>query len=175
MTDADKALLNQLKEQATSLGITYSPNIGIETLKKKIEDKLGKSEVSESKPSTSTATSAPSVSDLKADALALVRIKLTNLDPNDRDLKSETFTMVNRVVGKISRTIPFNRVWHVEKCLLDSIMDTKFIIANQSDDESVPEKAFVSKYHVEILSPLTEKELRELAKEQAAGNRIDQD
>ena len=167
----NKAELALLKEQATKLGIAYSPNIGYATLKKKIDAKLAEtSEPTEEVTVTPVAT--VSTGSKKMEMLKLVHVIITNLDPNDRESKGEYFTFCNKIVGKVSRMVPFGKPWHVEKCLLDSIRDSKFVNITQ-DNNQPPVKTLSKKYDIEILPPLTQEELDKLAKAQLAGNRID--
>ena len=168
----DKALLQKLKEQATLLGITYSPNIGIETLQKRIDAALGK------EPNQSTedkiVIKGGSLRDKKQDQLKLVHIKLTSLDPNDRDLRSEMFTIVNSVVGRLSRVIPFNKPWYVEQCLIDSIKESKYVYIEQDPKFMEPPKtSLLPKYNIEYLPDLNGEEMDKLAQAQIAGNKLE--
>lgn len=175
MTDIEKAELTALKARATELGISYSPNIGLETLKKKIADKEGITyETTEPKVENTSGSNKPKTNaQLASEQKALIRIKLTSLDPADRDKTGEYFTIVNGIVGKITRMIPFNKPWHVEKALLDSIREIKYAAFTQTDPSAPVKIDLISKYSIEVLPPLTPEELKELAKQQQAGNRID--
>ena len=168
---ATKQELALLKEQATKLGIAYSPNIGYDTLKKKIDAKLAETEgltPEDAEPVTKVATTGSK----KMNMLKLIRVQITNLDPNDSNLTGEYRTFCNGVTGKIGRMIRYGKPWHIESCMLDSMKEAKFAIVTQEGNKP-PRTTLTPKYSIEMLPPLTPEDLADLAKAQQAGNRID--
>ena len=100
-----------LKERAKQMGIPFSNNISLETLRKRISDKMEGKEEPEVNTLTGDAeiaaiTSAPVKLDAKQNALALrkmmqreqmklVRVRITNMDPKKKDLPGEIWTVSN--------------------------------------------------------------------------------
>src|SRR4249919_1879305 len=113
--------LQMLKKRADLMGITYSNNIGEDALKAKIDAKLsGAQAVSiqeanqalDSNPDNSGALGASEEhltpnQRLYRDQMALVRCRITNLDPKKRDLPGEIFAVANRVLGTVRKFIPY--------------------------------------------------------------------
>ncbi len=140
LTGSDpKAYLAYLKERADFLGISYSPNIGAETLKARIEAKMENlpdpEENQQEEPNALEATAAFSASrdttteaqlqgakegfvpkqlslreQLIADNMKLVRVRITCMDPKKKDLPGEMITVANRFLGNVSKFVPFGEV-----------------------------------------------------------------
>lgn len=163
-----------LKARANQMGITYSPNIGLETLKQKIEDKLnGGHHDSEKKEGMSQEERTNEMRNkLRKEALKLVRIRVTNLDPKKKDLPGEILCCANEYIGSIKRYVPYNgEPWHVEQCILDLMRDKEFLnlktVKDKRDGVQI-DKKWVKEYAIEILPELSKEELEKLAAAQAA-------
>lgn len=157
--------LNELKKRADLLGIKYGPNISVATLKTKIEEALSEDN------SESEQDAKPASKDILAkrkEANKLIRCIITCLNPAKKSLPGEFFKVSNRVVGTITKYIPYNVPYHVPKIIFDQIKAAKCIVfvpkKNSKEDE---EFKLISEYGVEVLPPLTQKELDELARSQA--------
>lgn len=126
--------LDVLKERAKLLGITFSNNIGVDALRKKIEDKMSE-EVVTTAPAPLTAPVTPTeaeteVANNAAEALAqaeapapvkvltlrqhllkeatkLVRIRISCMDPKKQDMPGEFFTVANEYLGTVRKYVPF--------------------------------------------------------------------
>ena len=102
--------LAMLKERAKQMGLTFSNNISVETLRKRITDKLeGKDQEVEVNALTGDPEIASIATEVKklspqANALALrkmmqkeqmklVRVRITNMDPKKKDLPGEIWTV----------------------------------------------------------------------------------
>lgn len=165
--------LTLLKRQARAMGIPFSNNIGVETLRAKIKA-VKEGEAEEKKTLEEQATAALqkkpvkklSLRDkLRRENLALVRVRVTNLDPKERELPGEIFTVANEYVGTVRKYVHFNVPWHVPKCIYKMIRNQKFLnirVYKQNGREMV-ETSWSPKYSVEVLPPLTKEELQKLA------------
>jgi len=165
--------LTLLKRQARAMGISFSNNIGVETLRAKIKAVLeGEAEKEKAmenqgvKASQNGPTKKLSLREkLRRENLALIRVRVTNLDPKDRDLPGEIFTVANEYVGTVRKYVHFNVPWHVPKCIYKFMKNAKFlnIRTYKQNGREMVETSWSPKYAIEVLPPLTEEELQKLA------------
>jgi hypothetical protein len=128
--------LTLLKQRAQIMGIQVPPNIKVETLKLRIQEKVDsdrKADVERAKAKSEAQVDAalqkqfqaqslpeefpgkaPKVKtkqelarDLKQEYLKLVRVKVVCLDPSKAELKGEIVTVANGILGKVSKFIPY--------------------------------------------------------------------
>lgn len=179
--------LTLLKQRATQLGITYSPNIGIDTLRQRINDKLeGKEEVKEEPEKTEPVANEQDLTPAqyrqkkKREAEKLIRVRITNMNPQKSDLPGEVFTVANGVVGTIRKYVPFGGAaaevgYHVPQIILNMMKRRKFYsVTTKRDDKGRPYqvKQERNEFAIEILEPLTKEELEKLALDQRASGRV---
>ena len=88
--------LELLKARADKLGIKYSPNIGIETLKERINAVLSP----EKEPVAVNAEDAERTR-VRNDALKLIRCQIVNLNPNKKAWEGEIITVWNKYTGTV--------------------------------------------------------------------------
>ena len=170
-----------LKSKADVMGISYSPNIGIDALAEKINAKLnGTEEKKEPEPSQAVAGSEAPKTKMQLrqeaflEATRLIRCRITNMNPSKADLPGEIFTVSNTIVGEIKRYIPYGEQvdgWHVEKMMLDMLKERQFHqlrTKKGANGQILPEGKWVREFAIEELPPLTPEELRVLANKQAA-------
>lgn len=187
-----------LKTRATAMGIVFSNNIGLETLKKKISDKMdGVAETPETpdpdaaapavtpaNPLTGTPANAPVKSlrkHLMEQALKLVRIRISCMDPKKNDLPGEFFTVANEYIGTVRKYVPFGEVtdngYHVPQCIYDFLKSREFL-AIQTKTHPVTKQIetrtrYMKEFAIEVLPPLTQEELDKLAADQRATGRLE--
>lgn len=187
--------LTLLKQRATQMGVPFSPNIGIETLRQRINDKMeGKEEDKEAEPEEATQPVAPvdkgaEEAELtpaqyrqkkKREAEKLIRVRITNMNPQKTDLPGEVFTVANGVVGTIRKYVPFGGEaaevgYHVPQIILNMLKRRKFYsVSTKRDDKGRPYqvKQERNEFAIEILEPLTKEELEKLALDQRASGRV---
>lgn len=181
--------LTLLKDQADKLGITYSNNIGLEALKKKVaaslngDDKSGddgqdqeddKSAAKKPKAETAQERSMRIRNELTRDETRLIRCRIACMNPAKGDLKGEIITVGNRYIGTIRKFVPFGDAgesYHLPKIIVDDLKSREF---NQvrtrrgPKGETIIEQRLVKEYSIVELEPLTPDELKELARQQAA-------
>ena len=164
--------LDILKQQADTLGIKYSPNIGVETLKNKI------SAVIEAPVEEKTETQKVDARQaLWNDAMRLVRLEIHNVNPAKSSLKGEFFTVANKIIGKVTKFVPYGdagKSYHVPNCIYQLLEEKKYLAFR--DDSSAPngkKTELIPEFNNKVLPPLTQEELEELKKAQLAGNHID--
>lgn len=187
--------LTMLKSRAKLMGITFSNNIGLDALKTKIEEHkqaaAAKTQASapastetapkddeDSKPVSTPMAKKISLRDhLQNEAMKLVRLRITNLDPKKKDLQGEILTVANEYIGTVRKFVPFGEAtdngYHVPYCLYEMMRDRKFLSIKTRKGpkgQTIVEQQMVREFALEILPPLTEAELARLsAAQQAAG------
>ena len=181
-----------LKERAKQMGITFSNNISLETLRKRISDKMEGKEEPEVNPLTgdveiAAITSAPKKLDAKQNALALrkmmqrdqmklVRVRITNMDPKKKDLPGEIWTVSNEYLGNVRKMIPYGEQtddgFHIPYCLFRLLQSKRFLHIRTVKDRVTgverQEKQWVKEFSLDVLPDLTKEELARLAAAQAA-------
>lgn len=181
-----------LKERAKQMGIPFSNNISLETLRKRIADKMEGKEEPEVNPLTGDAeiaaiTSAPVKLDAKQNALALrkmmqreqmklVRVRITNMDPKKKDLPGEIWTVSNEYLGNVRKMIPYGEQtdegFHIPYCLFRLLQSKRFLHIRTVKDRVTgverQEKQWVKEFSLDVLPDLTKEELARLAAAQAA-------
>lgn len=145
--------LAMLKQRARMMGIEFSNNIGKETLRQKIQDKMdGKIEPTsqereEAKAPEVKSNAAPPLLDpalpkpvgkvqtvrekVMAENMRLIRLRITNLDPKKKDLPGEIITVANEYLGTVRKYVPFGEVtedgYHVPYCIYKYLKARKFL------------------------------------------------
>lgn len=164
--------LDSVKQIADNMGIKYSPNIGVDKLKEKIAEKKGpkKEPVLLSKGAKYAA--------IKRDLTQLVRIRVANMDPNQKSWKGTWAMGANKATGTLKKFVPFNSDYHLEKLLFNILRDKKWRETYEVPDGKggkIKKNRFVPCYNIEVLKPLTSKELQALADDQKKRQAIDAD
>lgn len=185
--------LTMLKERANVMGVTFSNNIGIEALRKRIDGKLAgmnTDEVPEAETNAFTGTTTNTEVGTKAvtptlrqylfdENMKMVRVKITNLDPKKREWPGEIKTVANRYIGTVRKFIPFGDAtdegYHIPQCIYKMLKRCKYQdikVVKKNGKETVTSR-WVSEYAIELLPPLSQEELRQLATAQQAVGSVD--
>lgn len=187
-TELTQDELTTLKARADLMGITYHPSIGVEKLRDKIaaavsaDEKVEGQALPEEKVQNlppAQEVAAPKVETegerrkrLKMEALALVRIRLSCMNPAKKEWDGEIITVGNRLVGTVSKYVPFNAEegWHVPRIMFEMLKDKQcqiFVTSKTKNGVTMRQGKLIREFAIEILPQLTEKELRDLAQRQA--------
>lgn len=180
--------LKMLKARATLMGIVFSNNISVETLRQKIEAKISEVDTPVDAavnplevPEVPVSKSAPSLRDyLISTEMKLVRLRITNLDPKKKDLPGEIVTVANEFMGTVRKYIPFGEVtengYHVPYCLYKELEGRKFLnVRTLKDGRSGQirvETTWAREFALDVLPPLTSDELMRLAMTQSASGSV---
>ena len=184
--------LTILKERAKVMGIPFSNNISLETLRKRVADKLeGKDEA----PEVNALTGDPEIAqamaakplDPKANAVALrklmhakqmrqVRVRVTNMDPKKKDLPGEIWTVANEYLGTVRKFVPYGEQtddgFHIPYCLYRLLDSKRFLHIRDVKDRTTgivrQDKVWAKEFSLDVLPTLTQGELDRLAAAQAA-------
>lgn len=170
--------LDVLKSRADKMGIKYHPSIGLETLKEKVNSALQPQE--ETNVSTEDTKETPNQRRvrLKKEANKLIRIRLSCHNPNKREWEGEIITVANSLVGTIKKFVPFDAEdgWHVPQFIYNVLKARKYQAFKTTRDERGNTRRvgyLANEFSIEVLPPLTEKELKELARKQAMVNGVE--
>lgn len=175
--------LSILKQRATQLGITFSPNIGVEKLREKVNAALkgdleGTSE-EEDTMAPKVEESRPQMrSRFRKEALKLRRIRLTCLNPVKKEWPGEIFTFSNSMVGTIQKFVPFTGAeegYHVPEVIFKMVKNRKcqvFTTVKDARGNATRVGKLIPEFAIEVLDPLTKEELEDLATRQALNGSI---
>lgn len=183
-----KAELASLKQIADTMGVTYHPSIGVDSLRKKINE--ARAVPAEEEPETPEAETAEDGdedltpaqhkikkrAELRAEKLRLIRCRITNMNPSKARLNGEFITVANKVIGTQTKFIPFGEAtdegWHVPKVIYDALQAKQFqqikVTKDRQTGKEKIESRWVKEYAIEVLEPLTREQLDRLALEQKA-------
>ena len=102
------------------------------------------------------------------------------MNPTKKAWRGEIFTVANSFIGTVKKFVPYNpkfyvNGYHVPNCIYGILKEKQFLNITTEDKGGKTEVRtdLVPEFSIEVLPPLTQEELDTLAKEQAAGNRID--
>lgn len=179
MTEGTSEELTLLKQRADQMGIKYSPNIGVDTLRERINAVLT-SPKQASKSKSTAETVREYHARLRREANRLVRIRLTCMDPAKKNWPGEIITVANGVVGTIKKYVPYQdneAGYHVPQMIYDFLKERKyqsFKMILGPKNRKIKKGFLANAYSIEELPPLTPQELKDLAQRQAMNNSIDQ-
>jgi len=182
--------LAMLKSRATMMGITFSNNIGLEALKKRVSDKMeGVPEVVEPEeeklnPLAGDVAGEPPIEKMslrdatRREAMKMIRVRITNMDPKKKDLHGEIFCVANRYISTVRKFIPYGEVtdggYHIPQVLLDELESRKFVHIQVTKDRKTGQPTVktsdAKEFAIEILPQLTLDELAKLAAAQLAAS-----
>lgn len=230
---APETELSMLKKRASLMGITFSNNISVETLRARIQAKLdgdaeseanGSNEPEEDNegfvteiveapvqeeapavyaavPPVSPIAPVPPVGvvqvaagaeapveppvpmsakmslrqKIMSEQMALVRVRITNLDPKKKDLPGEIFTVANEYLGTVKKFIPYGEVtdsgYHIPLCLYNQLKERTFVsIKTRKGTRGTVliESQDAREFSLEVLPQLDVNDLARLAASQAA-------
>lgn len=184
-TEVKVTELDSLKERAKVMGIQHSPNIGVDSLKQKIADfQEGKSkkvvddDQEEKDGDAVVETQNQKRLRMMNEARKLVRCRIYNMNPSKADLRGEIISIGNRNIGTIRRMVPFGEDTdggtHIEHIIYQHLKRRRFqsVTPRKVKGEIKVETRMVPEYNIELLPPLTEEELKQLADKQSAAERL---
>ena len=184
--------LTLLKERAKVMGIPFSNNISLETLRKRVADKMeGKDEAPEvnaltgdpeiaqamaAKPLNQQANAVALRKLMHATQMRLVRVRITNMDPKKKDLPGEIWTVANEYLGTVRKFVPYGEQtddgFHIPYCLYRLLDSKRFLHIRDVKDRTTgvvrQDKVWAKEFSLDVLPTLTPGELDRLAAAQAA-------
>ena len=189
--------IDVLKERARNLGISHSPNIGEAKLAEKIDQYLldtqgindngddfddddEENDVPVKRRQTPKLSEAEIKAEARKQAQLLVRVNITPNDPRCIQLNGELILTGNALTGTIGKFVPFNtpRGYLIPKSILNVLKDrtfTHFRYRKDAYGNDIPYPVQRRAFNIEILKPLTQKQIDAIAKRQIAAARWDEE
>ena len=200
----EKEIKKALMQRATLMGISFSNNSTVESLRAKINAALDGAPEKADEPEVVEEPVVEAVASNEVNALTgesenkpqktfreqqhdeqlrMIRIRVTCMDPKKKDLKGEIFTIANEYIGTVRKFVPFGEDseggYHVPYCILTMMEDRKFlnirIVKNRLSGRDEVLSSWAKEFAIEILPPLTQQELNQLATAQIAAGSLDSD
>lgn len=186
--------LTLLKQRATVLGIPFSNNIGLDTLKQRIDERLNGNQETQSSDEVKRVNGldvlggdAAPVRELSLQEylyqqeMRLIRVHVTCMNPNKSALPGEIFTVANDHIGTVSKFIPFGEAtengYHIPHCLYRMLDARRFLNIRSVRDPRTkvesPHATYAREFAIEVMEPLTEKEIEQLKIAQISAGSID--
>ena len=173
--------LKSLKKRADLLGIKYHPSISLEKLRDKVNGAMEDKDIEDETPSEDAPKKESPLElrkRLKKEALKLVRIRLTCMNPAKKDWDGEIIATGNTYIGTVKKYIPFNAPegWYVPHILYEVLRDRmfqNFVTVKLPGGLSHRQGRLEKEFAIEVLPDLEEEELKELARRQAMSKAID--
>ncbi len=190
----DKTEIQILKERAKVMGITHSPNIGVDALRAKVVAHLndepipeevaevkaprkGRDEV-DPKRYVPQETVLQMKARLRREANRLVRVRVMNRNPAMKDYTGDWYCVGNAIVGDIRKFVQYDTEdgFHVPYIIYLHLCEKEyqvFIEGKDSKGRPLITCKNVKELSVELMDPLTEDELHDLAQRQILNKSID--
>jgi len=181
--------LEQLKKEATDLGITFSPNIGDTALLAKIDAfKELQAAGNDSDKELVVPTVEYKVEESKQamaqrkrkEANRLIRIVATCMNPNKKAMNGDFFSVSNSIIGTVKKYVHFDAEegWHVPEVIVNHLRERRcqiFVPSKTTTGKKIMKGKLIKEFNIAVLPPLTEAERVTLADRQAAAGTIDRD
>lgn len=171
MVEYTKEDLKVLKERADKLDIKYSPNISYEKLQDRINEKLNdKNTETENKNEEPVIKKEHPTVMAKKRANELIRVIVTCKNPNKKEWQGEIVSAGNANIGFVKKFVLFNEPYHIPKIIYNVLKEREYqrVYTKKVDGREVIKNKNVKEFDIEILPPLSEKELKELKQRQLA-------
>jgi hypothetical protein len=102
---------------------------------------------------------------------ALVRCRVQCMNPAKRDWPGEIISVGSAKLGTFKKYVPFNNEeYHIPKIIYDMMVEKKcsaFFNGTDNRGHKTRKARQISEYAIEVLTPLTPQEIKELARKQA--------
>ena len=183
-TELGEDELSLLKGRAKLMGLKFSNNISLETLREKVLAKQkGDVIVDETKEeqeeevvakvnplaSAGSAAEAEPVKKLSLreymiqTQMKLIRLRIQNLDPKKKDLPGEIFSVSNEFLGTVKKYVPYGEAsddgYHVPYCIYTELETRRFQNIRTYTDKITKqikiETSWTREFSIEVLEPLT--------------------
>lgn len=167
--------LASLKARADKLGLKYHPSISVAKLREKVQEALA-DDSEPAKEASPVASGKETDGQVRArkrrEANALIRIRVSCMNPQKKEWDGEIFTTGNSTVGTIKKYVPFNTEegYHVPHMIYEQLVQRQcqvFHTVRDSRGNKSRKGKLIKEFAIEVLAPLTVKELQELAQRQA--------
>lgn len=167
-----------LEARARILNINFHTNISTDKLRERVNAAIqGNGPEAESDRPVKGESDAVRRSRLKKEASKLVRVRIHCNDPAKKEWPGEYITVGNNAVGTYRKYIPYNQdePTHIYQIMFNALREKRVqVFATKKGKNGIPirEAKSIAAYSIEVLQPLTQEELDELARSQVARNAL---
>lgn len=180
----EKDLKEKLRENGKLLGVTFSPNEGVASMVNKLKE--AREQVLQEPlvpdvtvPVDERKAELDARKALRMEMTKLVRVQIACLNPAKSELPGEIFTVHNDVVGTQKKFVPYNEAgesYHIPYFLYKFLKRKKYlqIVPPPKGARTAATTKMVPEFSITILEPLTQAELKELARAQGAAEAAEQ-
>ena len=169
--------IDLLRARARQMGVSHHPSIGLEKLREKIKAKMDEGRIMKTPEMSEREAMIKKRNKQVKEANRLIRIRVTNMNPNKRDWEGEIYTVGNSVVGSFKKYVPFNAEegWHVPMIIYNHLLERKcqvFHTVKAAGGNKTRKGKLINELSIEVMPPLKRNEMKDLATQQAmrAGN-----
>ena len=173
--------LDLLKDRARMMGLAFSPNIGLDTLRERVNAQI-KGEEREKEEFEDNLKKEETFLEMRTrlqkEQMKLVRVRVSCMNPAKRDLNGEFFSVSNKFLGVVKKFIPFGEAtdngYHIPLILFNNLKSRKFqqIKVKKVNGQDTHETRMVPEFTFEVLPDLTKEEIKELKDQQEAAKRL---
>lgn len=174
----EKDLKEKLRENGKLMGLTFSPNEGVVSMRQKLADArellLQEPLVQDvNVPVDERKAEFDVRKKLRMEMTKLVRVQIACLNPAKSELPGEIFTVHNDVVGTVKKFVPYNEAgesYHIPYFLYKFLKRKKYlqIVPPPKGARTAATTKMVPEFSITVLEQLTPAELKELARAQGA-------
>ena len=174
----EKDLKEKLRENGKLMGLTFSPNEGVVSMRQKLADAreqlLQEPLVQDvTVPVDERKAEFDVRKKLRMEMTKLVRVQIACLNPAKSELPGEIFTVHNDVVGTVKKFVPYNEAgesYHIPYFLYKFLKRKKYlqIVPPPKGARTAATTKMVPEFSITVLEQLTPAELKELARAQGA-------
>lgn len=182
-TSQEPSELDLIKQRLTIMNVKFHPNSKLDSLKLKLEAALNDTPPEVEKTETVAPVEAKPLTEAqirmmkRKKAERLVRINITCMNTRKKEQQGEIFCVSNSVIGTIKKYVPYNQDYHVPQAILNMIQERQcqtFVPVKDKFGNTVRTPKMIKEFGVNILTPLTAHEIKELADRQAQAGSIQQ-
>lgn len=167
-----------LEARARILNINFHTNISTEKLRERVNAALlGNGPEADVERPAKGESDVARRSRLKKEASKLIRVRIHCNDPAKKEWPGEYITVGNNAVGTYRKYVPYNQdePTHIYQIMFNALREKRVqVFATKKGKNGIPirEAKSIAAYSIEVLPPLTQEELTELARSQVARNAL---
>ena len=166
-----------LEARAKVLNISYHTNISTEKLRERVNAAISGTREQDSERPAKDESDVARRSRLKKKASRLIRVRIHCNDPAKKDWPGEYITVGNNAVGTYRKYVPYNQdePFHLPEIIVNALREKRVqVFATKKSKNGIPvrESKSIAAYAIEIVQPLTEEEVAQLANSQMARNAL---
>lgn len=166
-----------LEGRAKVLNISFHTNISTEKLRERVNAAISGTREEDSERPAKDESDVARRSRLKKKASRLIRVRIHCNDPAKKDWPGEYITVGNNAVGTYRKYVPYNQdePFHLPEIIVNALREKRVqVFATKKSKNGIPvrESKSIAAYAIEVVQPLTEEELTQLANSQMARNAL---